>query len=330
MFCNIPNTPPRATLLTKASDLLRPVAQRLCLTLTRTLRSYPISVDHSPAIQLVRKEAAEDMVRRNMEILKAKKAQSGVKPAEKTTLDTSKDVISTVLLADIFVVVSLLVWLVVALVPQFASQNDFLLDHWLSLWQPFIDPVLVVLTLGTIVHGSHFHDTAAVVVDVMANAASIRLPTALQALAVPLCAKPKAAPRYAAQIELGACLSRASPRAFTSCNRVADCVSLEHVEATHCSIALPRYTAHDIAAAGTLLGVAVASRAAALTRVTAHAQAQVHSASTPRTDAAVSLVLRWTDVGNVNAAVLLSGGVDSAFALQIAQRSGRRLHAFYL
>eukprot|EP00171_Calliarthron_tuberculosum_P010453 IDg10453t1 len=96
---------------------------------------------------VARKEAAEEMVRRDMELLKAKKAQSGVKPAKKTTLETAKDVVSTVLLADFFVVVGLLVWLVVALVPHFASQNDFLLDPWLSLWQPFIQPVLGVLML---------------------------------------------------------------------------------------------------------------------------------------------------------------------------------------
>lgn len=65
-----------------------------------------------------------------------------------------KAALDAVLIANFFMVVGLLVWLVVALVPHFAAKDDSLLDPWLALWQPFIQPVLGVLMLGTIAQGS--------------------------------------------------------------------------------------------------------------------------------------------------------------------------------
>lgn len=47
-----------------------------------------------------------------------------------------------------------LVWLVVALIPHYASHNDVLLDAWLSIWGVVIQPLLGVLMAGTIVSGT--------------------------------------------------------------------------------------------------------------------------------------------------------------------------------
>lgn len=65
-----------------------------------------------------------------------------------------KTVVDTLLIWNFFLIVALLAWLVVALVPHFAAKNDVLLDPWLGLWGPFIQPVLGVLMLGTIVQGT--------------------------------------------------------------------------------------------------------------------------------------------------------------------------------
>jgi hypothetical protein len=68
-------------------------------------------------------------------------------------LSAAKSAFDTLLVWNFFLVVILLGWLVVALVPHFAAKNDALLDPWLSLWQPFTQPVLGVLMLSTIVQG---------------------------------------------------------------------------------------------------------------------------------------------------------------------------------
>lgn len=97
----------------------------------------------------------EEMVRRDLEALKAAKgSNSSTANTEKSGVEKMKDLVSTILLVDFFLVVFLLAWLVVALVPHFVSKNDTLLDPWLILWQPFIQPVLGVLMLGTIVQGT--------------------------------------------------------------------------------------------------------------------------------------------------------------------------------
>lgn len=74
-------------------------------------------------------------------------------PIVSDTYRLAKTVFDNLLLADFFLVVGLLGWLVVALVPHFAMKNDALLDPWLGLWQPFIQPVLGVLMLATIGQG---------------------------------------------------------------------------------------------------------------------------------------------------------------------------------
>ena len=105
-----------------------------------------------------RKRAADEMVRRDL--AKLKQNQKQVQKETETDTEEMKPMLSvrsaveTLLLVDFFLVVSLLAWLVVALVPHFAAQNDVLLDPWLALWKPFIQPVLGVLMLGTIVQGT--------------------------------------------------------------------------------------------------------------------------------------------------------------------------------
>lgn len=74
-------------------------------------------------------------------------------PIVSDTYRLAKTVFDNLLLADFFLVVALLGWLVVALVPHFAAKNDALLDPWLAIWQPFIQPVLGVLMLATIGQG---------------------------------------------------------------------------------------------------------------------------------------------------------------------------------
>lgn len=71
-----------------------------------------------------------------------------------STLERVGKAVSTLLVADFFVVCFFLVWLVVALIPHYASHNDVLLDAWLSIWGVVIQPLLGVLMAGTIVSGT--------------------------------------------------------------------------------------------------------------------------------------------------------------------------------
>lgn len=100
------------------------------------------------------RQSAEEMLLKDLEAMRAK--QKTVDKVDKSSalLGGVKTVIDTVLLWDFFLVVGLLLWLAVALVPHFASKNDVLLDPWLGLWQPFIQPVLGVLMLGTVIQGT--------------------------------------------------------------------------------------------------------------------------------------------------------------------------------
>lgn len=96
------------------------------------------------------------MLLKDLERIRAKRRQSAAseKKEDSTTIGAIKSVVDTVLLVDFFVVIALLGWLAVALIPHFAAKNDVLLDPWLGLWGVFIQPVLGVLMLGTIVQGT--------------------------------------------------------------------------------------------------------------------------------------------------------------------------------
>ncbi|PXF43800.1 hypothetical protein BWQ96_06421 [Gracilariopsis chorda] len=98
--------------------------------------------------------AVEDTLLQDIQRMRTKRKGATEAEAKKSSISPLKNAIETILLWDFFLVIALLVWLAVALVPHFASKNDFLLDPWLALWQPFIQPVLGVLMLGTIVQGT--------------------------------------------------------------------------------------------------------------------------------------------------------------------------------
>lgn len=97
----------------------------------------------------------DDALLRDAQRMRKRRAQAEQSGERSVTKQWSlRSVVDTLLLWDFFLVVGLLVWLVVALVPHFAAHNDALLDPWLALWQPFIQPVLGVLMLGTIAQGA--------------------------------------------------------------------------------------------------------------------------------------------------------------------------------
>mmetsp|Transcript_7684 Transcript_7684/g.23252 ORF Transcript_7684/g.23252 Transcript_7684/m.23252 type:complete len:151 (+) Transcript_7684:74-526(+) len=95
-------------------------------------------------------------MRRKMKVQKERERseRGAVETGAKAAGSGLQNVISTVLLANFFVVITFLVWLAVAVVMQFGFKNSYLLDPWLQLWQPLIQPVLGVLMLGTIVSGT--------------------------------------------------------------------------------------------------------------------------------------------------------------------------------
>jgi hypothetical protein len=100
-------------------------------------------------------EAADrEALRRDVEAFKSRNQveNDGIRMVD-GAYSVAKTVFDNLLLADFFLVIALLGWLVVALVPHFAAKNDSLLDPWLALWQPFIQPVLGVLMLATIGQG---------------------------------------------------------------------------------------------------------------------------------------------------------------------------------
>lgn len=98
--------------------------------------------------------SAEEMLRKDLEVIREKRRNAKPREDKVAPLDAVKSAIDAVLVWNFFLVLGLLGWLVVALIPHFAAKNDVLLDPWLWLWQPFIQPVLGVLMLGTVVQGT--------------------------------------------------------------------------------------------------------------------------------------------------------------------------------
>lgn len=75
-------------------------------------------------------------------------------PTTSSPLSSLKSVVDAFLLFDFFLILALLVFLGISLVPHYSAHNDVLLDQWLALWQPVIQPLLGILMLATIVQGS--------------------------------------------------------------------------------------------------------------------------------------------------------------------------------
>ena len=98
--------------------------------------------------------STEEMIRQDLEQLKLKKRDSKETESTGALLETVQGGISSLLLWDFFLIVGLLGWLLVALIPHFAAENDVLLDPWLQIWQPFTQPALGVLMVGTILQGT--------------------------------------------------------------------------------------------------------------------------------------------------------------------------------
>lgn len=98
--------------------------------------------------------SAEEMLRKDLQTMRARRKSAPQPKKDESPLANLKSALDTLLLWDFFLVIALLGWLVIALIPHFTSKNDVLLDPWLGLWQPFIQPVLGVLMLGTIVQGT--------------------------------------------------------------------------------------------------------------------------------------------------------------------------------
>lgn len=101
-------------------------------------------------------DTPEQMLFKDLERIRAKRRQSAASEKKKSgiTVDAIKSAIDMALLANFFLVIALLGWLGVALIPHFAAKNDVLLDPWLGLWGVFIQPVLGVLMLGTVIQGT--------------------------------------------------------------------------------------------------------------------------------------------------------------------------------
>ncbi|CAN8073858.1 unnamed protein product [Agarophyton chilense] len=99
-------------------------------------------------------DAMEDTLLQDIKSMRAKRMPGSESKPGSDSIYRVKSLIESILLWDFFLVLGLLGWLVVALVPHFVSKDDTLLDPWLALWQPFIQPVLGVLMLGTIVQGT--------------------------------------------------------------------------------------------------------------------------------------------------------------------------------
>lgn len=98
--------------------------------------------------------SAEEMLRKDLEVMREKRRNAKPREKKAAPLDFVKSAIDAILLWDFFLVLGLLGWLTVALIPHFAAKNDVLLDPWLALWPVFIQPVLGILMLGTIVQGT--------------------------------------------------------------------------------------------------------------------------------------------------------------------------------
>lgn len=125
------------------------------LVCVRSVRTWPVCAAEPPSDA---ETGADDTLLRDASTFRARRAAAKASAGGTAGNDGNglsvRSVLDTFLIGIFFLVVGLLVWLIVALVPHFASHNEVLLDPWLALWQPFIQPVLGVLMLGTIAQGA--------------------------------------------------------------------------------------------------------------------------------------------------------------------------------
>lgn len=65
----------------------------------------------------------------------------------------AKDLISTIITVDFFVVIAFMLWFIAGVVGTYAFDNTFLLDEFNESWTPIVQPALGVLMAGTIAGG---------------------------------------------------------------------------------------------------------------------------------------------------------------------------------
>lgn len=65
----------------------------------------------------------------------------------------AKDLISTIITVDFFVVIAFMLWFIAGVVSSYGFSNSFLLDQFNDKWTPVVQPALGVLMAGTIAGG---------------------------------------------------------------------------------------------------------------------------------------------------------------------------------
>uniref|UniRef100_A0A7S1TMC3 Uncharacterized protein n=1 Tax=Erythrolobus australicus TaxID=1077150 RepID=A0A7S1TMC3_9RHOD len=95
------------------------------------------------------KLSAEEMLARDLEVMRSRRAAKAASTTDSKAGFDGGALLQKILIADFFLVLGFLAWLAVAVV----SGNDDWYSQWYSLWEPFIQPALGVLMLGTIVSG---------------------------------------------------------------------------------------------------------------------------------------------------------------------------------
>lgn len=65
----------------------------------------------------------------------------------------AKDIVSTIITVDFFVVIAFMLWFIAGVVSSYGFDNTFLLDQFNDKWTPVVQPALGVLMGGTIAGG---------------------------------------------------------------------------------------------------------------------------------------------------------------------------------
>lgn len=73
--------------------------------------------------------------------------------AGESLISGAKDVISTIITVDFFVVIAFMLWFIAGVVSSYGFSDTFLLDQFNDKWTPVVQPALGVLMGGTIAGG---------------------------------------------------------------------------------------------------------------------------------------------------------------------------------
>lgn len=105
-------------------------------------------------LQEEQRRSVDEMLMRDVQRFRQKRDVKEEKVQQAESSASFRSLLETVLIWDFFLILGLLAWLGIALVLRSTADNNTLLDIWLGLWQPFIQPVLGVLMLGAIAQGA--------------------------------------------------------------------------------------------------------------------------------------------------------------------------------